>query len=73
MLAAGDKLPGLLGSVAALLTVTPGAEVALAAALGPIADAVAVEFSTDKALPASPDGDERELALVARKIGFTAK
>jgi chromosome segregation protein len=36
------KVPGLLGSVAALLTVEPGYEAALAAALGAVADAVAV-------------------------------
>ncbi|MEU6642360.1 chromosome segregation protein SMC [Saccharomonospora sp. NPDC046836] len=42
LLGAADELPGLLGSVAALLTVDPGYEVALAAALGPVADAVAV-------------------------------
>jgi chromosome segregation protein len=42
LLAAGTRLPGLLGSVAALLTVRPGHEAALAAALGGIADAVAV-------------------------------
>jgi len=47
LLAAGDRLPGLLGSVAALLTVEPGAEGALAAALGPIADAVAVAVPDD--------------------------
>ncbi|MEV4318409.1 chromosome segregation protein SMC [Actinocrispum sp. NPDC049592] len=47
LLAAGHRLPGLLGSVAALLTVSPGAEVALAAALGPIADAVAVAGGED--------------------------
>jgi chromosome segregation protein len=47
LLAAGDRLPGLLGSVAALLTVEPGAEVALAAALGPVADAVAVASGDD--------------------------
>jgi chromosome segregation protein len=47
LLAAGDRLPGLLGSVAALLTVRPGAEVALAAALGPVADAVAVAGGDD--------------------------
>ncbi len=35
-------MPGLLGSVAALLTVEPGYEAALAAALGALADAVAV-------------------------------
>jgi chromosome segregation protein len=42
LLAAGPRLPGVLGSVAALLTVTPGYEAAIAAALGSIADAVAV-------------------------------
>ena len=42
LLAAGDRVPGLLGSVAALLTVESGAEAALAAALGAVADAVAV-------------------------------
>ena len=47
LLAVADHLPGLLGSVAALLTVEPGFEVALAAALGPIADAVAVRGGED--------------------------
>ncbi|MBW4716658.1 chromosome segregation protein SMC [Saccharothrix obliqua] len=42
-----SRLPGLLGSVAALLTVEPGQEVALAAALGPVADAVAVSSGAD--------------------------
>ncbi|GAA1975751.1 chromosome segregation protein SMC [Kitasatospora viridis] len=42
LLAAGDRLPGLLGPAAGLLTVTPGEETALAAALGAAADAVAV-------------------------------
>ncbi len=42
LLAAGDRLGGLLGSVAALVSVQPGAEVAVAAALGAAADAVAV-------------------------------
>ena len=42
LLAAGDRLGGLLGSVAALVSVHPGAEVAVAAALGAAADAVAV-------------------------------
>src|SRR5436190_4071099 len=42
LLAAGDRLPGVFGSVAALLTVEPGAESAIAAALGAAADAVAV-------------------------------
>jgi chromosome segregation protein len=42
LLARADQVPGLLGSVAALLTVEPGCEAALAAALGGLADAVAV-------------------------------
>ncbi|HEV7653841.1 MAG TPA: chromosome segregation protein SMC [Mycobacteriales bacterium] len=49
LLAAGARLPGLLGSVAALLTVRPGHEPALAAALGGIADAVAVGSPADAA------------------------
>jgi chromosome segregation protein len=49
LLAAGTRLPGLLGSVAALLTVRPGQEAALAAALGGIADAVAVGSPDDAA------------------------
>ncbi|MGI5120539.1 chromosome segregation protein SMC [Marinactinospora thermotolerans] len=43
LLAAGERLPGVLGSLAALLQVEPGAETAVAAALGSASDAVAVE------------------------------
>lgn len=42
LLAAGDRLAGLLGPAAELLTVAPGHEVPVAAALGAAADAVAV-------------------------------
>ena len=42
LLAAGDRLSGVLGSVAALLTVETGYETAVAAALGSAADAVVV-------------------------------
>ncbi|MFI5957263.1 chromosome segregation protein SMC [Cryptosporangium sp. NPDC051539] len=42
LLAAGEHVPGLLGSVAGLLSVETGYEAALAAALGALADAVAV-------------------------------
>ncbi|MBT8226383.1 MAG: chromosome segregation protein SMC, partial [Dactylosporangium sp.] len=42
LLATAGTVPGLLGSVAALLTVEPGYEAALAAALGTLADAVVV-------------------------------
>ncbi|WP_027946310.1 chromosome segregation protein SMC [Amycolatopsis taiwanensis] len=47
LLGAADHLPGLLGSVAALLAVEPGFEVALAAALGPVAEAIAVRGGED--------------------------
>src|SRR5690606_17932832 len=50
-LLATDDLPGLLGSVAALVSVEPGYEDALTAALGAAADAVAVE-SVDVAVDA---------------------
>ena len=43
LLAASDSVSGLLGSVAALLSVRPGYETAVAAALGSVADAVAVD------------------------------
>ncbi len=42
LLAAQRDLPGLIGSVSTVLDVDPGAEAAIAAALGPAADAVAV-------------------------------
>jgi chromosome segregation protein len=42
LLAAGEKLPGLIGSMAALLQVEPGFETAVATALGSAAEAVAV-------------------------------
>jgi chromosome segregation protein len=51
LLAAGERISGLLGSVAALIHVEPGYENALAAALGAAADAVAVR-SRDAAVDA---------------------
>ncbi|MGW6269891.1 chromosome segregation protein SMC [Streptomyces sp. NPDC055060] len=42
LLAAKDRLTGLLGPAAELLTITPGYEVAIAAAFGAAADAIAV-------------------------------
>ena len=51
LLAASGRVSGLLGSVAALLTVRAGYEDAVAAALGEAADAVAVE-SVDAAVDA---------------------
>jgi chromosome segregation protein len=46
VLAAGDRVPGLIGSLAAVLAVEPGFETAVAAALGPAAEAVAVHDLT---------------------------
>ncbi|MFE6870920.1 chromosome segregation protein SMC [Kitasatospora sp. NPDC057692] len=43
LLAAGERLTGLLGPAAALLRIAPGHETAVAAALGAAADAVAVD------------------------------
>ena len=55
LLAADGDLSGLLGSVASLLVVHPGHEVAMAAALGAVTDAVAV---------ASPDAAVAALRLL---------
>jgi chromosome segregation protein len=49
LLAAADRVPGLIGSVAALLTVEPGYQAGLAAALAGLADAVAVSGADDAA------------------------
>nr|WP_205861156.1 chromosome segregation protein SMC [Planosporangium flavigriseum] len=51
LLARADRVPGLLGSVAAVLSVEAGHEAALAAALGALADAVVVS-SVDGAVVA---------------------
>ncbi len=58
LLARADRIPGLLGSVAALLTVEPGYEAALAAALGTLADAVAVS---------DVEGAQAAIALLKRE------
>ncbi len=50
-LLAADEVVGTIGSVAALLAVAPGNEDAIVAALGPLADAVAME-SVDAAVDA---------------------
>jgi chromosome segregation protein len=49
LLAAGDRLPGLLGSIAEVVRVEAGWESAVAAALGAAADAVAVATLADAA------------------------
>ncbi|WP_369054000.1 chromosome segregation protein SMC [Kineococcus terrestris] len=66
LLAAGDRLSGVLGSVAALLSVEPGFEQAVAAALGAAADAVAVASPAEAvaALEHLKDGDAGRAHLV---------
>jgi len=68
LLAAGDAVSGLLGSVAALLQVEPGWEAAVAAGLGEAAEAVAVA-SVDDAFDAltrlKSDGTGRAGVVVA--------
>ncbi|MEV5161446.1 AAA family ATPase [Streptomyces sp. NPDC053728] len=71
LLGAGDRLTGLLGPVAELLTVAPGHEVAVAAALGAAADAIAV---TDPATAADAirllrKQDAGRAALVSGGVG----
>ncbi len=43
LMSSPDRLPGLIGAVASVLSVQPGHEAAVAAALGPAADALAVD------------------------------
>jgi chromosome segregation protein len=71
LLAAGSRLPGLLGSVAALLTVDPGHEAALAAALGAAANAVAVASAADavRALELLKSDDAGRVGLLVGGVG----
>jgi chromosome segregation protein len=71
LLAASDSVSGLLGSVAALLTVRPGYEAALAAALGSASDAVAVEH-VDSALGAISHLKAEDLGRAGILLGGAA-
>ena len=68
LLAASDQVSGLLGSVAALLTVQPGFEAAVASALGSAADAVAVE-NADSAIAAFDHLKAEDLGRAALLLG----
>ena len=63
-----DDRPGTLGSVAATVAVEPGFEDAVAAALGPLADAVAVE-SLDAAVDALRWLREQDAGRAALVVG----
>ncbi|MFA7760912.1 AAA family ATPase [Streptomyces sp. NRRL B-2790] len=69
LLGARDRLAGVLGPAAELLTVTPGHEVALAAAFGAAADAIAVTTPASAAeairLLRKQDGGRAALLLAA--------
>ncbi|MBZ2196000.1 chromosome segregation protein SMC [Occultella gossypii] len=69
----GNPVPGVLGSLADVLTVEPGFENAIAAALGPLADAAAVE-SVEVAVDAlrhvrEQDAGQARLAIAAEPDG----
>ncbi|HEX6577787.1 MAG TPA: chromosome segregation protein SMC, partial [Jiangellaceae bacterium] len=68
LLAASDRVSGVLGSVAALLTVEPGWEAAVAGALDASADAVAVG-SVDDAMAALRLLREDDLGRAALLVG----
>ena len=68
LLAASDEVSGLLGSVAALLTVRSGFEVAVAHALGSAADAVALE-NADSAIAAIGHLKEHDLGRAGLVLG----
>ncbi len=66
LLAEEDRAPGVLGAVASLLSVEPGYEEAVSAALGPVADAVAVAAASDasQALLRLKEADAGRAALL---------
>jgi chromosome segregation protein len=68
LLAASEQINGLMGSVAALLSVRSGYETAIAAALGEAADAVAVTH-TDAALQAVGHLKEHDLGRAGMLLG----
>jgi chromosome segregation protein len=68
LLAASEQVTGLMGSVAALLTVRAGYETAIAAALGEAADAVAVTH-TDAAVEAVGHLKEHDLGRAGMLLG----
>lgn len=76
LLGAGDRLSGLLGPAAALLTVTPGYEIPVAAALGAAADAVAVADPSTAAeairLLRKQDAGRAALILASADAGVAA-
>jgi chromosome segregation protein len=75
LLASGSRVKGLLGSVAALLSVEAGYEAALAAALGTLADAVAMSDvdSAQAAIEMLKSDDAGRAALLVGGADMPAK
>ena len=71
LLAAAEPVSGMLGSVAALVTVEPGYEAAVAAALGSVADAVALD-GVDNAVAAITRLREGDLGRAGLLLGTTS-
>ena len=71
LLAAGDEVPGLIGSVAALLQVRSGHEAGVAAALGWAADAVAID-SVQSAHQAVATLRQQDAGRAGLLVGATA-
>jgi len=71
LLGKADQVPGLLGSVAALLSVEPGFEAALAAALGRLADAIVVRdiAGADSALRLLKADDAGQASMLIAAAG----
>ncbi|TDQ53678.1 chromosome segregation protein SMC [Actinorugispora endophytica] len=71
LLAAAERVPGLVGSLAALVQVEPGAETAVAAALGPASDAVALARTEDAlaALDLLKSGDAGRAGIIVADPG----
>jgi chromosome segregation protein len=74
LLAEDARQPGVLGAVSSLLTVEPGYEAAVSAALGAVADAVAVETARDasQALQRLKSAEAGRAALLIGEAGAAA-
>ena len=71
LLEAGDRLPGVLGALSTLITVQPGSEGAVAAALGVLADSAVVRRAQDAAAAISllKDSDGGQVAMLIANGG----
>ncbi|RNL84793.1 chromosome segregation protein SMC [Halostreptopolyspora alba] len=75
LLSAGERLPGLLGSIASMVQVDPGHETAVAAALGAASDAVAVQRSesVEVALDLLKEEDAGRAGIVVASVADVSR